>query len=53
MRLENLLTLIKDYSTEDKMLIIKAYEFANHVHGGVIRKSGEAYITHPLSVACI
>ena len=53
MRLENLFTLIKDYSIKDKILIIRAYEFASKVHGGVIRKSGEPYITHPLSVACI
>ena len=44
---------IKDYSSEDKQLIIRAYEFASVVHRGVKRKSGEDYIIHPLSVACI
>ena len=53
MELENLLILIKDYSIEDKALIIRAFEFASRVHAGVKRKSGEDYIKHPLSVACI
>lgn len=53
MGLENLFTLIKEYSIKDKILIIRAYEFAYKVHKGVKRKSGEAYITHPLTVACI
>ena len=53
MGLENLFTLIKNYSTEDKILIIRAYEYAAIVHKNVKRKSGEPYITHPLSVACI
>ena len=53
MELENLLILVKDYSVEDKALIIRAFEFASRVHAGVKRKSGEDYIKHPLSVACI
>jgi len=31
----------------------KAYDFANKAHSGQTRMSGEAYITHPLSVAMI
>lgn len=53
MTLEYLLELIHNYSTEDKELIIRAYEFAKVCHKGVLRKSGEPYIIHPLSVACI
>lgn len=53
MGIETLFTLIKDYSVSDKILILRAYEFAAYVHKGVKRKSGESYITHPLSVACI
>lgn len=53
MTLEYLLELIHNYSTEDKELIIRAYEFAKVCHQGVLRKSGEPYIIHPLSVACI
>ncbi|MEG1036743.1 MAG: RelA/SpoT family protein [Mucinivorans sp.] len=38
---------------EDYDLIRSAYEFARDAHRGVKRKSGEPYITHPLSVARI
>lgn len=34
-------------------LIITAYETAKAAHAGQIRRSGEAYITHPLAVARI
>lgn len=33
--------------------IAKAYEFARKAHEGVLRKSGEPYITHPVAVAHI
>ncbi len=53
MDIEYLLTLVHNYSVEDKELIIRAYEFAKVCHKNVFRKSGEPYIIHPLSVACI
>ncbi|MCH5166666.1 MAG: bifunctional (p)ppGpp synthetase/guanosine-3',5'-bis(diphosphate) 3'-pyrophosphohydrolase [Erysipelotrichales bacterium] len=53
MGIETLLNIIKDYAPQDKQLIIRAYEFANSVHRGVLRKSGEPYIIHPIAVACI
>ncbi len=34
-------------------LIIRAYEVAARAHNGQLRNSGEAYISHPLSVATI
>ena len=37
----------------DLNLIRKAYELANDKHKGQLRKSGEPYIVHPLSVAII
>lgn len=37
----------------DLSLIQKAYEFSERAHEGQIRRSGEAYISHPLSVAGI
>lgn len=40
-------------SPEDYATIRAAYEFARDAHRGVRRKSGEPYITHPLSVARI
>lgn len=37
----------------DLKLIEKAYHFSEKAHEGQIRRSGEAYISHPLSVAGI
>src|SRR2546423_9986065 len=34
-------------------LISRAYEMAERAHDGQLRKSGEAYIHHPLAVATI
>ncbi|OYZ39163.1 MAG: guanosine-3',5'-bis(diphosphate) 3'-pyrophosphohydrolase, partial [Methylotenera sp. 24-45-7] len=33
--------------------IWQGYRYAFHAHDGVVRKTGEPYITHPVSVACI
>ena len=38
---------------KDLNLIKEAYELANEKHKGQLRKSGEPYIIHPLSVAMI
>lgn len=40
----------KDY---DVKLIEQAYLFANEAHAGQVRKSGQPYIIHPISVAYI
>ncbi|XID75183.1 RelA/SpoT family protein [Alkanindiges sp. WGS2144] len=40
-------------STEQIQQVLAACNFANHAHNGVIRKSGEPYILHPIAVACI
>ena len=37
----------------DTRLILRAYEYAVNKHGNQLRKSGEPYIIHPLSVAYI
>lgn len=37
----------------DVASIQRAYDVAEHMHEGQIRKSGDAYITHPLAVATI
>ncbi len=34
-------------------LIVKAYEVASGAHAGQLRKSGDAYISHPMAVAMI
>ena len=38
-------------SEEDRALIDKAFCLANSAHFGVVRKSGEPYILHPIAVA--
>ncbi|HWG74597.1 MAG TPA: bifunctional (p)ppGpp synthetase/guanosine-3',5'-bis(diphosphate) 3'-pyrophosphohydrolase [Acidimicrobiales bacterium] len=37
----------------DTTLIVRAYETADRAHEGQLRRSGEAYISHPLAVATI
>lgn len=37
----------------DRDVVVRAYEFASAAHEGQVRRSGEAYICHPLEVACI
>ena len=49
----DLLEHVKTYNPEEVEIIRKAYEFADELHSGQIRQSGEPYITHPLSVAFI
>lgn len=52
---ETLLNSIKTYihKESDLALITKAYEYASKMHENQFRKSGEAYIIHPLNVAYI
>lgn len=52
--LENLIKKSKLYLPTNKILLIReAYDFSNMSHQGQLRKSGEPYINHPLSVASI
>lgn len=52
--LEDLLNRIRAYyPNADLKLIEKAYEFSEKAHEGQIRRSGEPYISHPLSVSAI
>ena len=45
--------LVGHYSPEEIEIIKQAYEFSEKAHEGQIRRSGEPYIAHPLSVAAI
>ena len=48
----HLVSTLKTYLPEDSVeQIVRAYEFGNDAHAGQKRKSGEAYITHPVAVA--
>ncbi|MDP3744168.1 MAG: bifunctional (p)ppGpp synthetase/guanosine-3',5'-bis(diphosphate) 3'-pyrophosphohydrolase [Methylotenera sp.] len=38
---------------QDIAQVWDAYRYAFQAHDGVVRKTGEPYITHPVSVACI
>lgn len=52
--LEDLLNRIRGfYPNADLSVIEKAYYFSEKAHEGQIRRSGEPYISHPLSVAAI
>ena len=51
--IEKLLEEISKYNSEEVEIIKKAYEYANQLHEGQTRQSGEPYISHPLNVAYI
>jgi len=52
--LRHLSQLIEGYLSKDQVKkIVHAYYFSAELHAGQFRKSGEAYICHPLSVAII
>jgi len=51
---KNLIDIVVSYHpSADISMIEKAYNLANDAHKDQLRKSGEAYIIHPLSVAII
>ena len=43
----------KNMSRQDRMMVRRAFEFAQEAHNGIKRKSGEPYILHPMQVARI
>jgi len=53
-RIEDILNRVEFYRPElDEDLLRHAYVFAANRHQGQVRRSGEAYFTHPLTVAWI
>jgi len=47
-----LVSTLKTYLPDDSVeTVVRAYAFGNEAHAGQKRKSGEAYITHPVAVA--
>ncbi len=51
---EELIDCVRKYHPSDDISMIKkAFRIANDAHEGQVRKSGEAYIIHPLCVAII
>ena len=53
MPLEKMLARVRKTHPEGCELVRKAYEFAEKAHAGQVRKSGEPYFMHPVSVASI
>jgi guanosine-3',5'-bis(diphosphate) 3'-pyrophosphohydrolase len=52
--LQELLTRVSSYQPgADLEPIQRAYAFAEKAHAGQFRRSGDPYVVHPLSVACI
>ena len=51
--IDDLLNHVKIYNPEELEIIKKAYDYADYLHEGQKRQSGEPYITHPLNVAYI
>ena len=51
--IDDLLNVVKTYNADEVESIRKAYLFAEYLHRGQTRQSGEPYITHPLNVAYI
>lgn len=49
----DLMEKVKEYSQEEKKMIAKAYQYAEDLHQGQYRQSGEPYVMHPLTVAYI
>ncbi len=51
--IDDLINVIKKYNPEEVEIIKRAYYYAEELHKGQKRQSGENYITHPLNVAYI
>ena len=51
--LQDLINILEEYNPEEIEFVKKAYEYAENLHSGQSRQSGEPYITHPLNVAYI
>lgn len=51
--IQSLFNLVRAYEPEQIEVVEKAYKFADFLHLGQTRQSGEPYIIHPLNVACI
>ena len=49
--LNDLIEKLKEYNPDAIPMVKKAYEYADYLHAGQTRQSGEPYIIHPLNVA--
>ena len=53
LNIKMLLNQIKEYNKDEVEAVKKAYNYAEQLHQGQYRQSGEPYIIHPLNVAYI
>ena len=51
--LQDLLNKLNEYNPSEVEIVKRAYDYADNLHAGQMRQSGEPYITHPLNVAYI
>ena len=51
--IDDLIKRVSYYDDTNLNIIKRAYDYADYMHEGQLRQSGEAYITHPLNVAYI
>ena len=51
--IDDLLNLVRSYNPSEVEFVRKAYCYADDLHKGQVRQSGEPYISHPLNVAYI
>ena len=51
--LQDLIDRLSEYSADEIEAVKRAYNYADNLHAGQIRQSGEPYIIHPLNVAYI
>ena len=51
--IDDLLNLVKSYNPDEVEIIKRAYYYADNLHSGQKRQSGEPYIIHPLNVSYI
>ena len=51
--LQDLIQKLKEYNPDETEIVKKTYNYAENLHSGQIRQSGEPYIIHPLNVAYI
>ena len=51
--LNDLLNKLIEYNPEEVKIVKRAYDYADDLHKGQMRQSGEPYISHPLNVAYI
>ena len=49
----DLISKLSKYSDAEINMVLQAYKYAEYLHKGQLRQSGEEYIVHPLNVAYI